>query len=102
MPGVVDAWYMLLDRWGTMTFAQVLQPAIDMAENGFPIGERMAGAIAGIAQAQEIPDQREGLLPGRRGAEAGRHLQEPRPGAHAAEAGRSREGATPARAVTRR
>ena len=42
VPGVVDAWYTLLDRWGTMTFAQVLQPAIDMAENGFPIGERMA------------------------------------------------------------
>src|SRR5438067_3462708 len=46
VPGVVDAWYLLLDRWGTMNFAQVLQPAIDMAENGFPIGERMAGAIA--------------------------------------------------------
>jgi gamma-glutamyltranspeptidase/glutathione hydrolase len=46
VPGVVDAWYLLLDRWGTMSFAQVLQPAIDMAENGFPIGERMAGAIA--------------------------------------------------------
>ena len=40
VPGVIDAWYMLLDRWGTMTFAQVLQQAIDMAENGFPIGER--------------------------------------------------------------
>src|SRR5438477_4532590 len=47
VPGVVDAWYLLLDRWGTMTFAQVLQPAIEMAENGFPIGERMASAIAG-------------------------------------------------------
>ena len=46
VPGVVDAWYTLLDRWGTMTFAQVLQPAIEMAEGGFPIGERMAGAIA--------------------------------------------------------
>ena len=37
VPGVVDAWYTLLDRWGTMTFAQVLQPAIDTAENGFPV-----------------------------------------------------------------
>lgn len=46
VPGVVDAWYLILDRWGTMSFAQVLQPAIDMAENGFPIGERMAAAIA--------------------------------------------------------
>src|SRR6185369_11421001 len=26
VPGVVDAWYTLLDRWGTMTFAQVLAP----------------------------------------------------------------------------
>ena len=51
VPGVVDAWYTLLDRWGTMTFAQVLQPAIDMAENGFPIGERMAGAKASCSGA---------------------------------------------------
>src|SRR5438445_6408738 len=45
VPGVVDAWYLLLERWGTMSFAQVLQPAIEIAEGGFPIGERMAGAI---------------------------------------------------------
>ena len=38
VPGVVDAWYMLLDRWGTMSFGEVLQPAIDMAENGFSAG----------------------------------------------------------------
>ena len=25
LPGVVDAWYTLLDRWGTMSFEQVLQ-----------------------------------------------------------------------------
>ena len=36
LPGVIDAWYLLLDRWGTMTFAQVLEQAIDVAENGFP------------------------------------------------------------------
>src|SRR5437899_5865070 len=42
IPGVVDAWYILLDRWGTMNFEQVLQPAIDLAENGFPLSERGA------------------------------------------------------------
>jgi len=31
LPGVVDAWYILLDRWGTMSFEQVLKPAIDLA-----------------------------------------------------------------------
>src|SRR5213592_349265 len=39
VPGVVDAWYLLLDKWGTMALAQVLQPAIEIAESGFPIGE---------------------------------------------------------------
>jgi gamma-glutamyltranspeptidase/glutathione hydrolase len=46
IPGVVDAWHTLLDRWGTMRFEQVLQPAIEMAENGFPLGESSAGDIA--------------------------------------------------------
>jgi len=32
VPGAVDAWYILLDRWGTMSFAQVLSEAIDLAE----------------------------------------------------------------------
>jgi len=46
IPGVVDAWYILLDRWGTMSFEQVLQPAIDLAENGFPLSEGRARMIA--------------------------------------------------------
>jgi gamma-glutamyltranspeptidase/glutathione hydrolase len=45
VPGVVDAWYMLLDHWGTMTFAQVLQPAIETAEQGFPIPEGLARSM---------------------------------------------------------
>jgi gamma-glutamyltranspeptidase/glutathione hydrolase len=42
VPGVVDAWYLLLDHWGTMSFAQVLAPAIETAEQGFPIPEGLA------------------------------------------------------------
>ena len=64
VPGVVDAWYLLLDRWGTMSFAQVLQPAIDMAENGFPIGERMAGAIAGSRKLKKYPTSMKVYYPG--------------------------------------
>jgi gamma-glutamyltranspeptidase/glutathione hydrolase len=55
VPGVVDAWYLMLDRWGTMSFAQVLQPAIETAENGFPIGERMAQAIATSKKLKKYP-----------------------------------------------
>ena len=45
VPGVIDAWYTLLDRWGTMTFAQVLQPAIDIAEQGFPLTRGLAQSM---------------------------------------------------------
>src|SRR5258706_6828988 len=71
VPGVVDAWYLLLDRWGTMTFAQVLQPAIDMAENGFPIGERMAAAINGSKKLKKYPTSVKVYFPGGEAPKAG-------------------------------
>jgi gamma-glutamyltranspeptidase/glutathione hydrolase len=55
LPGVIDAWYIMLDRWGTMTFAQVLARAIDIAENGFPIGEGLSRAIAGSKKIRQYP-----------------------------------------------
>ncbi len=55
LPGVVDAWYILLDRWGTMSFGQVLQPAIEMAENGFPIGDRLASLLSIVTKLRKYP-----------------------------------------------
>ena len=55
LPGVVDAWYILLDRWGTMSFEQVLQPAIDLAENGFPLSEGRARMISGTQKILKYP-----------------------------------------------
>jgi gamma-glutamyltranspeptidase/glutathione hydrolase len=37
VPGAVDGWIMLLERSGTMKLSQVLQPAIEYAERGFPV-----------------------------------------------------------------
>ena len=37
VPGVVDAWYILLSRWGTRSFGEVLAPAIELAERGIPM-----------------------------------------------------------------
>ena len=42
VPGALWGWDALLHRFGTMSFRQVLAPAIDYAENGFPISERIA------------------------------------------------------------
>jgi gamma-glutamyltranspeptidase/glutathione hydrolase len=63
LPGVVDAWYILLDRWGTMSFEQVLQPAIDLAENGFPISEDRAQIIANEEKIRKYPSTVKIYLP---------------------------------------
>ena len=41
VPGVVDAWYIMLSRWGTRTFGELLQPAIEIAERGVPMGRTL-------------------------------------------------------------
>lgn len=41
VPAVVGTWATAVARFGTMSFAQVLQPAIELAENGFPVYQRM-------------------------------------------------------------
>jgi gamma-glutamyltranspeptidase/glutathione hydrolase len=55
VPGVVDAWYILLDRWGTMSFAQTLAPAIELAEKGFPLSDSLARAIANTKKIRKYP-----------------------------------------------
>jgi gamma-glutamyltranspeptidase / glutathione hydrolase len=42
VPGAVDGWAKLMERFGTMTLAQVLQPAIEYAERGFPVTDVIA------------------------------------------------------------
>ena len=41
VPGAVDGWDQLLKRYGTMSFKQVLAPAVQLAEDGFPVTERI-------------------------------------------------------------
>src|SRR5438270_2060370 len=63
VPGCIDAWYILLDRWGTMTFAQVLSEAIDLAENGFPVGDSLARAMATTQKIRKYPTSARVYLP---------------------------------------
>ncbi|MGC4105579.1 MAG: gamma-glutamyltransferase family protein [Thermomicrobiales bacterium] len=46
VPGMVDAYFRLLERFGTMAFAEVAAPAIATARDGFPLLPNGAGAIA--------------------------------------------------------
>lgn len=41
VPGAVDGWDTLLRRAGTLGFRQVLQPAVDLATDGFAVSERI-------------------------------------------------------------
>ncbi|MFN2577121.1 MAG: gamma-glutamyltransferase [Pyrinomonadaceae bacterium] len=63
VPGCIDAWYILLDRWGTMNFAQVLSEAIDLAENGFPVGDSLARAAATTQKIRKYPTSARVYLP---------------------------------------
>ncbi|HUE85421.1 MAG TPA: gamma-glutamyltransferase family protein [Vicinamibacterales bacterium] len=45
VPGALHAALTVLERWGTMTFAEVAAPAIAYAEGGFPMRESTARAI---------------------------------------------------------
>jgi gamma-glutamyltranspeptidase/glutathione hydrolase len=42
VPGVVEGWHQLLTRFGTISMAKALQPAIRYARDGFPVQEIMA------------------------------------------------------------
>src|SRR5215212_1548387 len=41
VPGAFDGWVTLLDKYGTMKLPDLLAPAIALAENGFPLMEKI-------------------------------------------------------------
>jgi len=42
VPGAFDGWLTLLEKYGTMKFADLMAPAISYAENGFPVMEKIS------------------------------------------------------------
>ena len=42
LPGTIDAWAIAVERFGRLSFGEVLEPAIDYAENGFPMYRYMS------------------------------------------------------------
>src|SRR5262245_19867270 len=49
VPGVVRAWAMLLERFGTQPLDRLLQPAIHYAGRGFPITSILSQAVTEFA-----------------------------------------------------
>lgn len=68
VPGCVDGWLALHERFGRLPLADVLAPAVRYAESGFPASPLLAGAaplVAGVAGGGEIARDG-GLRPGQR------------------------------------
>lgn len=49
VPGCIDGWEALLDRYGTTTLGQALEPSLDLATHGFVVSPELAGALARMA-----------------------------------------------------
>ena len=50
VPGAVDGWFELHDRFGRLPMTEILQPAIDYARDGFPVSAVIAAGWARNAQ----------------------------------------------------
>lgn len=48
VPGCVDGWVSLHQRFGSLTMAEVLAPAIELAEHGFPASPLLVGSLAAL------------------------------------------------------
>lgn len=63
VPGAIDALLVTLENYGTMSFADVVQPAVELAQ-GFPIDTRLTKAIErGQQYLTDWPDSGEIFLP---------------------------------------
>lgn len=64
VPGAVDGWFELHGKFGSLSMQQILQPAIDYANNGFPVSELIAWYMErGAANLQRFPGFKEVYMP---------------------------------------
>jgi gamma-glutamyltranspeptidase/glutathione hydrolase len=76
VPGNLAGWAAALERFGSQTLAQALEPAIEYAEHGFPVSPRLAGDLAAAA-VHVLPSADMPWLPGGRPTPAGQTLRVP-------------------------
>jgi gamma-glutamyltranspeptidase/glutathione hydrolase len=66
VPGTVHGWETILNAHGTMPLSKVLKPAIQYAEEGFPVSDIISNQWAGqVGKLSQFPSGQEMLLNGR-------------------------------------
>lgn len=85
VPGTVDGWFELHDKFGRLEMSELLQPAIDYARNGFPVTQQIAGYWAGMNPSAprpgfigEFDNFRAVFRPGGRAPEEGEIFRNPK------------------------
>ncbi len=64
VPGCVDGWFQLHDKFGKLPMAEILKPAIQYARQGFPVTEVIAFDLAQNAPSREkYPGFKETYMP---------------------------------------
>ena len=64
VPGCVDGWFEMHGKLGSMNMQEILQPAIDYANNGFPVSELIAWYMQrSAAYLQRFPGFKEVYMP---------------------------------------
>ena len=58
VPGVVSMLEMAHAKYGKLPWAKLFAPAITLAEDGFPVGPKLARTIKGFARGANMPDIR--------------------------------------------
>jgi len=78
VPGAVDGWYELHGRYGRLPMPDLLQPAIDYAEQGFPVTEFIASLWQeNIESRKDFPGVKEVYMPGGRAPQTGDLFRNP-------------------------
>jgi gamma-glutamyltranspeptidase/glutathione hydrolase len=79
VPAAFGTWAFALKRFGTLTLADVLEPAIDYAENGFAMYGALRRSLTGLSKRfkAEWPSSAELYLPGGKPPEVGELFKNP-------------------------
>lgn len=81
VPGCVDGWFMLHGKFGKMKMENILAPAINYAENGFPVTELIAYYLQGSASRfgnnPKYPNFTETYMPGGKALQKGDVFKNP-------------------------
>jgi gamma-glutamyltranspeptidase / glutathione hydrolase len=79
VPGCVDGWSVLHERFGKMPMRQILQPSVEYGENGFAVTQVIAAYWeSGAEKLSKWPDSASTYLPGGKAPVEGEVFRNPR------------------------